>query len=222
MWSAVLDAYQTLEPARWVAVYREVPWWAGAVAAALGAFLVIAGGGPAFRLIAAPAAAVMGFVWGPALAARFASEVPTQAVAWIAAAILGAASFVIPQVAVLVAFALPIGFVGGNLAGAQQWKLGFALGLALGGVAGVLLARPVACITAAAVGAWLFVLGALAALQPIAPWARAAAGAPWAVILVASVIAIAGAIYQLFARPAVESERPSRRDSASTPRMPSV
>jgi hypothetical protein len=219
VWSAVLDAYQTLEPARWVAVYRELPWWAGALAAALGAFLVVAGGGPAFRLVAAPAGAVMGFVWGPALAARFAVDAPSEAVAWIAAAIICAASFVIAEVAVVVAFGVPAGLVGAHIAGSDRWTLGFLLGLAVGGTVGVLLARPVACISASSVGAWLFVLGALAALQPIAPWAASAARAPWAVLLVASVVAIGGSIYQLFLR---RSERRSRRDSASTPRMPSV
>jgi hypothetical protein len=222
VWSAVLDAYQTLEPARWVAVYRELPWWAGALAAALGAFLVVAGGGAAFRLVAAPAGAAMGFVWGPALASRFAVDAPSEAVAWIAAAIICAASFVIPQVAVVVAFGVPAGFVGAHIAGSDRWTLGFLLGLAVGGTIGVLLARPVACISASSVGAWLFVLGALAALQPIAPWAASAARAPWAVILVASAVAIGGSIYQLFLRRPAQTERRSRRDSASTPRMPSV
>lgn len=199
----VLSAYRSFNPAGWVAVYRVMPTWLGIVCVVLGVVLLLVGGGKFFRFVAAPAGAVIGFLWAPVVAARFGVQVPENTVGLIGAAVVAVGSFVIPPVAVFVGVGLPAGFFAGNLAGANDWMLGFLPGFLAVGTVAALFTRWIGAVLASAAGAWMLVIGMLASLHFIGIVA-AVASQPWGVILAALLFAIAGSIYQLFVRPSPE------------------
>lgn len=212
--SQVLQAYRTFNPAGWVSVYRMMPTWVGIVAVVLGIALLLFGGGKAFRFVAGPAGALIGFLWAPVVSAKFGVGVPANTVAFAAAAALAVGSFVFPPIAVFVGFGLPAGFFAGNLAGANDWLLGFLPGfLAVGTVASI-FARHIGSVLSSIVGAWLLVIGALAALHSVGGLVAAVANQPYGVILAAALFAVAGAIYQIFVRPSPEDAEKLRFEKA--------
>jgi hypothetical protein len=74
----------------------------------------------------------------------------------------------------------------------------------VGGAVGVVLHRPVAAILSSAAGAWVFMLGAMATLNPFVPAVAWLAVNPVAVMTIAGVAALAGVSFQLFVRPSPE------------------
>jgi hypothetical protein len=72
---------------------------------------------------------------------------------------------------------------------------------------GVMLRRQVAAILSSMLGAWLLVIGALAALHPFGGLATAMASQPWGLIVAAGLFALAGSVYQIAVRPSQELER---------------
>ncbi len=206
-----LGAYQTFNPPGWVAIYRLLPMWAGVVCSVAGVTLLVAGGGKLFRVLAGPIGAVLGFLWTPVIAMKL--GLPDVArVATIAAAVLMALGFLLPTAITFLGVGVPLGLLAGQIAGQQDFLLGFAPGFIIGGLVGALLQRVVAAVVASAVGAWLFVIGALSALHQVGGVVEAVASKPWGVIIAAGLFAVAGAVYQLAVRPSPEEAEKLRAE----------
>lgn len=217
-YARALDAYRSFDPAGWVAVYRVLPTWIGLLAVLLGAVLLLFGGGKAFRLVAGPAGALVGFLWAPLVAQRFGLPVSSRMVAAVGAAGLGLGGFALPPVAVFFGFGLPAGFLAGNLAGPSDWILGFLPGFLAVGAVSAVFTRFIGSVLSSIVGAWLLVIGALAGLHSAGGLVSAVASQPWGVILAAGLFAVAGSLYQLFVRPSPEESEKLRIERAKEKR----
>jgi len=88
----------------------------------------------------------------------------------------------------------------------------------VGGAIGVVLQRGVAALLSSALGAWAFVLGILAALNPLVPAVGNLATSPVPILSVAGCLTLAGVVYQLFIRPSPEEAEKRRRERASSKR----
>jgi hypothetical protein len=126
---------------------------------------------------------------------------PVTAVAAGALALLG---FWLPPGVLFFAFGIPAGLAAGQLVGQADFLLGFFPAYLGVGVLAAAFSRPISAIAASLVGAWLLVIGLLAALHPFKGLVNAVAAQPWAVISAAGLFALAGAIFQLVLQPPPE------------------
>lgn len=199
-----LKSYQTFNPSGWVGIYRLLPMWTGGVVAVVGVVLLLAGGGKLFRLVAGPVGAVLGLVWTGAVTQRLnLMDLDPRLPTFVAAALM-ALGFLFPPAITFVGLGVPLGLLAGQIAGPSDFLLGFAPGFIVGGLAGAFLHRQVSGIVASVVGAWLLVIGALAALHQFGGIVEAVASRPWGVIIAALLFALAGSVYQLAVRPTSE------------------
>ncbi|MGA9526064.1 MAG: hypothetical protein WBV82_31690 [Myxococcaceae bacterium] len=214
----VLTAYRTFDPAAWVSVYRMMPTWVGLVCVAVGITFLLFGSGRNFRFVAGPTVAFVGFLWVPLIAQRFGVPLAPHVLSISGAVLLGALGVAFPPAAVFFGFGLPAGYIAGNLAGPNDWMLGFAPGLLAVGTMAAVFARIIGAVLASLVGAWLLVLGMLAALHTVGGVVAAVASQPWGVLLAAALFAFAGAVYQIFVRPSPEEAERLRIESAKSKR----
>jgi hypothetical protein len=196
-----LRAYQTFDPSGWVAIFRLLPMWAGIVCCVVGVTLLLAGGGRLFRVLAGPLGAVLGLWCTRIVTTRLGVPEGFAPLPTLVAAVLFALGFLFPPAITFVGIGVPLGLVAGEIAGPQDFLLGFAPGFIIGGLVGALLHRVVSALVASAVGAWVLVIGALAALHQFGGLVAAVASRPWGVIVAAALFAVAGAVYQLAVRP---------------------
>lgn len=208
------EPYRHWDPAGWVALFRFLPVYAGLACAALGAVMLLFGGGRLFRLVAGPLGAAIGVVWGGALAVRLGFAGLQQQVTLVAGGGLLALGLLYPPVVVFFAFGVPAGLVAGQLAGGSDWLLGFVPGLMVGGAIGVLVHRAVSAVISAAVGAWALVLGLLAATAPFLTVADFLADNPIVTLGLAAALAIGGGVYQLFVRASPQKREELKREKA--------
>lgn len=208
------EPYRHLDPIGWVGVYRFLPVWAGIVCAVLGVAMALFGGRQLFRLVAGPLGAVIATVWAAALANRLGFGRQMNQIATVATIGLFGLGLLYPPVVVFFAFGVPAGLIGGQIAGSSDWILGFGPGFFFGGAVGVVLHRPVSAVLSAAVGAWMTVLGVMAALGPMVGAVGWLAANPVAVMSVAGCFALAGSVYQLFVRPSPEQAEAQRQEKA--------
>ncbi len=197
-------AYRALDPAGWVGIYRHVPAGAGVVAAIAGLALLLVGGGRAFRVVAGPVGALAGFAWAPGVAEKLGVTGLDPQVAAGAAVALGVLGLGFPPGAVFFAFGLPAGLAVGGFVARSDFMIGFAPAFLLVGAASAFFHRYVACVAASMVGAWLLLIGLLAALHQVGGVVGAVTAQPWGVILAAALVAIAGSVFQLAVRPSPE------------------
>jgi hypothetical protein len=203
-----LKAYQTFNPAGWVALYRLLPMWAGIVSCVLGLTLLLFGGGKLFRVLAGPLGALIGLGWTGVLLTKFGITGLDPRLPGIVAAVLALLGFLFPPAIVFLGVGIPVGLLGGEIAGPADYLVGFAPGFLLGGVVAAVLHRQVASILASVLGAWLLVIGAMAALHQFGGLVSAMASQPWGLLVAAALFAIAGSVYQIAVRPSPEeSER---------------
>ncbi|MCP3164568.1 hypothetical protein [Myxococcus qinghaiensis] len=208
-----LKAYQELNPSGWVGIYRLLPMWAGIVCCVAGVTLLLVGGGPrVFRVLAGPIGALLGLVWTGAITAKLGLPDLDPRAPSIVAAVLLALGFLFPPAITFVGLGVPLGLLAGQIAGPQDFLLGFAPGFIIGGLVGALLHRVVSALVASAVGGWVLVIGALAALHQFGGLVAAVASRPWGVIIAAGLFAIAGAVYQLAMRPSPEEADKQRAE----------
>jgi hypothetical protein len=199
--SQLVGAYSRFDPTAWVSVYRQIPTWVGAACAALGVLLLLFGNGQLFRLIAAPAAAAVGYFWAPLAAERLGLHYPVHTVSHTAAIGLGALGFLVPSAAVFLGAGIASGLAAGSFVGPKDWMLGFVPGFLLGGTVATVARKLIAAVVTSAAGAWLFVIGMLAALQTLAGGlVSTVSGMPWAVLAAAASFALSGTVIQLFLR----------------------
>jgi len=208
-----LKSYQTFSPSGWVGIYRVLPMWAGLACCVLGLLLLLFGGGKVlFRVVAGPIGAVMGYLWTSVVATRLGFTELDPRLPSAAAAVLLALGFAFPPAITFLGVGVPLGLVAGQIAGQSDFMLGFAPALIIGGLVGAVLHRVVASVVASAAGAWLLVIGALAALHQFGGVVAAVARQPWGVIIAAVLFAIAGSIYQIAVRPSPEEQEKLRAE----------
>ncbi|HSP80224.1 MAG TPA: hypothetical protein VLQ93_16955 [Myxococcaceae bacterium] len=201
-----LRAYQSFNPSGWVAIYRLLPMWAGILCCALGVVLLLFGGGRLFRLMAGPLGAAIGMGFTGAVLAKFGlSHLDSRLPLGVGAA-LAVLGFAFPPGVLYFGVGIPVGLLGGEIAGPQDFLIGFAPGFILGGLVGVILQRPVSAILSSVLGAWLLVIGALAALHQFGGLVSAMAAQPWGLIIAAALFALAGSVYQIAVRPSPEEQ----------------
>lgn len=199
-----LKAYQTFNPAGWVALYRLLPMWAGIVSCVLGLVLLLFGGGKLFRVLAGPLGALIGLGWTGVILTRLNLTGMDPRLPGLVAAGLALLGFIVPPAIVFLGVGIPVGLLGGEIAGPADYLVGFAPGFILGGVVAAVLHRQVASILASVLGAWLLVIGAMAALHQFGGLVSAMASQPWGLIIAAALFAIAGSVYQIAVRPSPE------------------
>ncbi|PTL83746.1 hypothetical protein [Vitiosangium sp. GDMCC 1.1324] len=199
-----LKAYQTFNPAGWVAIYRLMPMWAGIVSCVVGLALLLFGGGRLFRLLAGPMGALIGLGWTGVLLAKFGITGMDPRLSSVVAVVLTVLGFIFPPAIVYLGVGIPVGLLGGEIAGPNDYLVGFGPGLILGGVVAAVLHRHVASILASILGGWLLVIGAMAALHQFGGLVTAMASQPWGLIIAAGLFAIAGSVYQIAVRPSPE------------------
>jgi len=135
------------------------------------------------------------------LATRMGFGSSLRQISTVATFALFGAGLIWPPLVVFFAFGIPAGLLGGQLAGPNDWILGFGPGFFMGGALGVVMHRLVGAILSSAAGAWLLVLGLMAALNPFVGAVSWLANNPLAVLTVAGIFAVAGSIFQIFLRP---------------------
>lgn len=211
---SAFEPYRHLDPHGWVGVFRFLPVWGGLVAFAVGVLMLLFGGRQLFRLVAAPLGALIATIWAAPLAARLGFGSSIRQITLISTIVLTGAGLIWPPIVVFFTFGVPAGLIGGQIAGPNDWILGFGPGFFLGGAAGVVMSRIVGSILSAVVGAWLAVLGLMAALNPFVSAVNWLAGSPIAVLSVAGCFALAGAVFQIFVRPSEEEARTRKAENA--------
>lgn len=204
------EPYRHLDPIGWIGVFRFLPVWGGLIAIAAGVLMLLFGGRELFRLVAGPLGAIIATVWAGPLAQRLGFGSSLRQITLVATLGLLTAGLIWPPVVVFFAFGVPAGLVGGQIAGPNDWLLGFGPGFFLGGAAGVVMHRIVGSVLSAAVGAWVAILGLLAVLNPFITSIGWLAETPIAVLSVAGCFAVGGAVFQLFLRP-TEDEAAARK-----------
>ncbi len=208
------EPYRHLDPNGWVGVFRFMPVWGGLLALVVGVLMAMFGGRQLFRLVAGPVGALIATIWAGPVAARLGFGTSMRQITMISTALLFVGGLIWPPVVVFFAFGVPAGLIGGQLAGPNDWILGFGPGFFLGGALGVVMSRIVGAVLSAMVGAWLAVLGLMATLNPFVSAVNWLAGSPIAVISIAACFALAGAVFQLFVRPSEEEARTRKTEVA--------
>lgn len=206
---SAFEPYRHFDPMGWVGVFRFLPVWGGLVAMGVGVLMLLFGGRQLFRLVAGPLGALIATVWAAPLAQRLGFGANLRQIVLVSTIGLFGAGLVWPPAVIFFAFGVPAGLAGGQLAG-NDWLLGFGPAFLVGGAIGVVLHRVLAAILSAAAGAWVAVLGLLAALNPFVSAVGWLAGNPVAVMSVAGVFALAGIVFQLYVRPS-EQEAEERK-----------
>ncbi|MBI3183701.1 MAG: hypothetical protein HYZ28_16305 [Myxococcales bacterium] len=199
-----LAAYRSFDPTGWVGFYRVIPMWAGIICAAVGVLALVFGGGRFFRLVAGPMGALVGGLWAAVVANRLGFIGGEAKVSAAAALVLGVAGFAYPPAAVFFAFGVPSGLLAGQLAGNNDWILGFVPAFLLCGAVATAFHRHIGAVASSAVGAWLLVVGVMSALHQVGGIVAAVASQPWGVIIAAALFATAGSVYQIAVRPSPE------------------
>ncbi len=192
-----LSVFRTPDPAAWLSLSTRLPWLLALALALLGGLLLVAGGGKVFRVIAAPVGALLGLLWGEALAAPLGLSGNETALALGAAVLMFAIGALAPSVVVAIAFGAPVGLAFGGLVGNTGFLLGFAPAALLAGAVAAVLHRPLRVLVAATTGAALLLLGLLRLLQGFpAVTALARTHAVW-LLVAAGAVAFGGAVVQL-------------------------
>src|SRR5688500_8873595 len=107
--------------------------WAGIIACAVGLALLLFGGGRLFRLLAGPLGALIGLAWTGVLMTKFGLGMDPRNPT-IAALVLMLLGFIFPPAIVFLGVGIPVGLLGGELAGPGDYLIGFVPGLLLGGL----------------------------------------------------------------------------------------
>jgi hypothetical protein len=192
-----LSVFRTSDPAAWLSVSTRLPFLLALGIALLGALLLAAGGGKVFRIIAAPLGALLGLLWGEALAGPLGLSGSETALAIGASLVMFGLGALAPSVVVAMAFGAPVGLAFGSLVGNTGFLLGFAPAALLAGSVAAVLHRPLRVLVAATMGAALLLLGLLRLLQGFpAVTGLARTHAVW-LLVAAGAVAFGGAVVQL-------------------------
>lgn len=201
-----LAAYRSFDPAKWIDAYQAFPVWAGILMVIAGVLLLLEGGGKYFRFVAAPLGLWVGAIWVPVVLAQFGFTAPSPTLVAAAAVGLAALGVAHPTSALFIAIGIPSGIFLGQLAGSSEWFLGFVPGFLIGGAVAVAAYRWISAVTACGIGAWLVVIGLLAALHQLGGLVQTMTANVWAIVIAAALFTAAGSIYQVLVRPSPEEK----------------
>jgi MFS family permease len=210
----IFEPYRHLDPHGWVDVYREVPWPFSLPLVAVGVVMLLFGGRRLFRLLAGPIGALIAMVWAETLATRLGFAGSAKQIALISPFVLLGLGLLFPPIVMFLSFGVPVGLLAGQLAGKADWMLGFAPGFIVGGALGVVMHRTVGAVLSAAAGAWMLMLGLMAALGATLPAVVWLDDNPVVVLSLAGLFALAGIVFQLFVRPTPEEAEKRKTDRA--------
>jgi len=216
--SVLTDAFgvfRTSDPAAWLSFPARLPWGLALAAVLLGAFFLVAGGGKAFRVIAAPVGALLGLFWGEALAGPLGLSGSETALAAGSALVLFGIGALAPSVVVAIAFGAPVGLAFGELVGNTGFLLGFVPAALLAGAVAAVLHRALRVLVAATSGAVLLLLGGLRLLQGVPAVAALARTHPIWLLCAAGALAFAGAVVQLAT--SMKTQTGARTGGSTTP-----
>ncbi|WP_224364102.1 hypothetical protein [Hyalangium versicolor] len=199
-----LKAYQTYNPQGWVGIYRLLPMWAGIVCCALGLLLLLFGGGRIFRFVAGPVGALIGLMWTAFIAAKLGFTNLDPRLPTLLGAVLAVMGFLFPPAIAFLGVGVPLGLLAGQIAGQEDFLLGFIPTLLISGLVAAIMHRVIGAVVSSVVGAWILVIGALAALYQFVGLVATVANQPWGVIIAAGLFALAGSVYQIAVRPSPE------------------
>jgi hypothetical protein len=193
-WGPIADALRRLPDV--AESLRDLPWPGAVALLAVGA-VMLAVGARARRPLAVVGGAIVGAAAGAAVSALLGGRLgvpPLAATAVLAAAGALAGGF-FPPAFIFGAGALPGALVGLAFPAQGHAEVGALAGIAFGGTAAVLLARWVAAIAAAGIGATLLAAGLFAGFGRSEPL-RALAAHPLALAGILAVLTVAGAAFQ--------------------------
>jgi hypothetical protein len=195
-----LEAYQRLDPQGWIDIYRQLPWWVGAMGIFTGALMMLFGNGRLFRLAAAPLGALAAMLWAPLLAVKLGYAPQAKMITTVAMATLAGIGLLFPPGAVFFICGIPGGLVAGELVGATDWVLGFVPGFMVTGAMAAAAHRYIGAVVSSLGGGWLIVIGLLAALAPTGSVSAGLAAQPYGCIAATILFMVAGTVFQLFVR----------------------
>jgi hypothetical protein len=210
-----LAAYGRLDPAGWLGLHAHLPAWGGALVASLGVALLLVGTGHLFRLVSTPIGAAMGYFLAPGVVERLGLGWPAGTVAWGACAGLGLVGLLFPAGLAFVGAGIPAGFLGMRYVTPEEWVMGFAPAFFIAGTVAALAERMLAGVLASFVGAWLLVLGALAALPALGVQVKGALGQPWGLVALAGLLGAAGTYYQVAVKPPPDEAKKLKEEKAA-------
>ncbi len=213
-----IEAYQRFDPAGWVSLFRFFPAWAGLALILVGVAMMLFGGGKLFRLVAGPLGAGVGFLWASVIATKLGFGAQGNQVRIVATLVIGGLGFLYPPAATFFAFGIPVGLVAGEVVGNADWVLGFIPGFFFAGVLAMAAHRFIGAIVSSLFGAWLLVLGVLAALHPFTSMVESVSQQPWGVLIAALLFAIAGCVYQLFVQLSPDAREALRQEKRTAKR----
>src|SRR5690349_14257378 len=121
-----LKTYQRFDPSGWVGIYKLLPMWAGIACCVLGLLLLLFGGGRLlFRIVAGPIGALMGYLWTGTVTMKLGMADTDPRLPSLVAVTLLALGFLFPPAITFVGVGLPVGLVAGQIAGPNDFMLGF-------------------------------------------------------------------------------------------------
>jgi hypothetical protein len=206
-----VDLSSGLDASRLVNAARELPLPLGVALVVAGLVSCLAGGRRyVFRLVLAPLAIAAGLAFGPK-AAPLLHLSPTLS-SYLAAGLVGTTALLLPPAILFVAFGALGALLGAELAGENDYWLGFIPGFVVGGALSLALHRILAVMVSSLVGAGMFVLGLLTLISftPLAPMVF---GAPVLSLGLAGCVAVASLAFQFkFSGPTDEERDKARAD----------
>jgi hypothetical protein len=195
-----LSAYEKIDPVGWVGVYRYIPMSLGLALMGLGGLMLLVGGGRLFRIVAAPLGLLVAMLWTGVVSSNLGYSGPTQNLTMITMGLMFLVGLAFPPGVVFVTVGIPVGIICGEAVGKADWMLGFVPAFVGAGAIAAAASRIFGAIVSSMAGAWLLVIGALAALSNFGGLAEKAAQLTWGVIVAAGLFATAGIVFQLFVR----------------------
>ncbi len=155
-----VDLRLQFDPEGWVALHKSIPLWLGGGLVAFGLLACLFGSHKIlFRAVLTPLALVLGLRLGPQLAELAHLKLSAQLSRQLAAALLSAAALAYPPIVLFLGFGALGGLLGGEIAGNDDYWMGFGPGFFIGGLLAVALEKIVAVIVSSLIGAATFVLG---------------------------------------------------------------
>jgi hypothetical protein len=205
------DVSGGFDPARFVALAHELPLPVGVALVIAGLVACLFGGRRyLFRLVLAPMAIAAALALAPK-AAPLVHLAPKLA-SYLAAGLAGGAAVLFPPLVLFVAFGALGALVGAELAGQQDYWIGFIPGFVLGGALSIVLHRVVAVVVSSLIGAAMFVLGLLTLIS-FTPLSSLVFGAPVLSLGLAGCVAVAAMGFQFkFGGPSDEDREKARAE----------
>jgi hypothetical protein len=192
-----------------VAVAKELPLPVGIALVGAGLVACLLGGRRfIFRLVLAPIAVAAAFALAPKAAVLL--HLAPKTASWIVAGLAGTTAVVFPPAILFAGFGVAGALAGGELAGSQDYWVGFIPGFVIGGALALIMHRIIAVVVSSLIGAAMFVVGLLCLIS-FTRLASLILGAPILSLGLAGCVAVAAMAFQFKFGPADDEEREKAR-----------